>query len=99
MPPGTLFHVFLSTQINNCKGKKIILHLHTLVKVVRSVVEMLNKKNEKKAEWKDKELEIRQQELNFNKMKFEFEAEERRERYKLEFEERKAMIELLRKHV
>jgi hypothetical protein len=31
-------------------------------------------------------------------MKFEFEAEERRERYKLEFEERKAMIELLKKH-
>ena len=59
---------------------------------------MLNKKNEKKAVWKDKELELRQQELNFNKMKFEFEAEERREIYKLEFEERKAMIELLKKH-
>jgi hypothetical protein len=28
-----------------------------------SLVEMLNRKNEKKAEWKDKELEIRQQEL------------------------------------
>ena len=60
---------------------------------------MLNRKNEKKAEWKDKELEIRQQELNFNKMKFELEAEERREIYKLEFEERKAMLELLEKHI
>jgi hypothetical protein len=29
-------------------------------------------------------------------MKFEVEAEERRERYKLEFEERKAMLELLK---
>lgn len=64
-----------------------------------SALEMLAKKNEKKAELRDKELAHRQRELDFKKMKFEAESEERKEKLKLEFEERKTMLELLKKHL
>ena len=37
----------------------------------------------------DKKLELRQRELEFNRMKFEVEAQERKERFRIELEERK----------
>ena len=64
-----------------------------------SAIEMLDKKNEKKADWKETELELRRSELEFNRIKFEAENEEKKERLKLELEERKTMLELLKKHL
>ena len=57
------------------------------------------KKEWKRAESKDKELQLSQRELEFNRMKFEVEAQERKERLRIELEERKTMLELLKKHL
>ena len=43
-----------------------------------SAIEMLDKKNAERADWKEKELELRRNELEFNRIKFEAENEEKR---------------------
>lgn len=60
-----------------------------------SAVQMLSDKYEKKAELKQKELEIRKLELDLQKRKFEEETEERKMRFTMEMEERRMMLELL----
>ena len=60
---------------------------------------MLDKKNAKRADWKEKELELRRSALEFNRIKFEAENGEKKERLKIELEERKTMLELLKKHL
>ena len=64
-----------------------------------SAIEMLDKKNAKRADWKEKELELRRSALEFNRIKFEAENGEKKERLKIELEERKTMLELLKKHL
>ena len=61
-----------------------------------SAVEMLQRKNEKKAKLKEMELQLRPEELKLQQQKFEEEAEERRERLKLELEERIMFLNVFR---
>ena len=61
-----------------------------------SVIEMLERKNERKADLKEKELEQRQRELEFQRQKYEEEATERKARLQLELEERRAFMSLLK---
>ena len=60
-----------------------------------SAIEMLEHKNERKADLKEKELEHRQRELEFQRQKYE-EATERKARLQLELEERRAFMSLLK---
>ena len=60
-----------------------------------TALEMLTDKYQKKVELKEKELEIRRMELDFEKEKYKSEAEERKAKFQLEMEERKAYIALL----
>ena len=60
-----------------------------------SAVQMVSDKYEKRAELKQKELEIRKLELDLQKRKFEEESEERKMRFTMEMEERRMMLELL----
>ena len=57
-------------------------------------IEMLEKKNERKANFKELELEQRKKEFEFQKQKYE-EAAERREKLHLELEEKRAFLALL----
>ena len=61
-----------------------------------SAVEMLQRKNEKKAKLKEMELQLRSEELKLQQQKFEEEAAERRERLKLELEERRMFLNVFR---
>ena len=79
--------VFLVGESSKCTASKI------------SAIEMLKKKYDKKAELKEKEIELRRIELQLKKRKMENEEEERKKRVELELEERRAMLELLRKHL
>lgn len=73
-----------------CPGKKVKQRASKL-----SAMQMLSEKYEKKAELKQKELEIRKLELDLQKRKFEEETEERKMRFTMEMEERRMMLELL----
>lgn len=57
---------------------------------------MLEEKFARKAELKEKELELRRMELELQKRKMDSEEEERKKRVELELEERRAMLELLK---
>ena len=57
---------------------------------------MLEKKNERKANFKELELEQRKKEFEFQKQKYEEEAAERREKLQLELEEKRAFLALLK---
>ena len=57
-----------------------------------SAVEILTQKYAQKAEYKEKELEVRKQELEFQQKN----KEERKAKLELEFEERRAMLALLK---
>lgn len=61
-----------------------------------SAIEMLEKKNERKANFKELELQQRKKEFEFEKQKYEQEATERREKFRLEIEEKKAFLALLK---
>lgn len=61
-----------------------------------SAVQMLEKKNERKADLKEKELKLKSEELELQKKKFEQEAAEKRERLKLELEERRMFLQVLK---
>ncbi|CAB3995591.1 Hypothetical predicted protein [Paramuricea clavata] len=74
----------------NKTGKKVKQRASKL-----SAVQMLSDKYERKAELKQKELEIRKMELDLQKRKFEEQTEERKMRFKMEMEERRMMLELL----
>ena len=56
---------------------------------------MLERKNERKVDLKEKELEQRQRELEFQRQKYE-EATETKARLQLELEERRAFMSLLK---
>ena len=58
---------------------------------------MLSDKYKRKASLKEKELNVRMSELEFEKQKFQLESEERKQRHKIEMEERQVMVELLKK--
>ncbi|XP_028410542.1 stress response protein NST1-like [Dendronephthya gigantea] len=60
-----------------------------------TALEMLTDKYKQKTELKQKELELRRMELDFEKEKYNAEAEERKAKFQLEMEERKAYIALL----
>lgn len=60
-----------------------------------SAVEMLSEKYARKAEIKEKELELRKMELEFEKQKYYDEAKLREARAELELEERRAFFSLL----
>ena len=69
-----------------------------------SVMEMLEQKMQRKSELKERELEIRRMELDLQKRKMDREEEEqkrleeeRQKRMELEFKERRAMLELIKK--
>ena len=61
-----------------------------------SVANVLREKLELKAALKEKELEVRKMELELQKKKWEVEEEERKMRMKLDAEERRAFINLLK---
>jgi len=64
-----------------------------------SATEILDQRFTKKTELKEKELELRRMELELQKRKMEGEEEERKQRLQLELEERRALLELLKKHL
>ena len=57
---------------------------------------MLRKKHEEKADTKRDELNLRREELEFQKQKFAVEAEERKSKLEMEMQERRAMLSLLK---
>jgi len=61
-----------------------------------SAIEMLEEKNRLKATIKEKELAQRKQELDLEKQKYEDQAKEREQRLKLELEERRLFLSLLK---
>lgn len=61
-----------------------------------TALEMLEEKNKQKAVLKEKELEQRRLELEFQKRKYEDEAKERKERLNQELEERRLLFALLK---
>ena len=61
-----------------------------------SAIEMLEKKNERQANFKELEIEQRKKEFEFQKQKSEEEAAERREKLQLELEEKRAFLALLK---
>ena len=64
---------------------------------MKSTVHILATQYERKAALKEKELELRRMELEFQKKKWELEEEERKQRLRQDFEERAALIELIKK--
>lgn len=60
-----------------------------------SVVEMLSKEYQRKAELQEKELDLRKLELELNIRKHEMEVKEREKRMEAELEERKTVLQLL----
>ena len=61
-----------------------------------SAVQMLERKYEKKADLKEKELKLKSEELQLQSKKFEQEVAERKERLKLELEERRMFLQILK---
>lgn len=62
----------------------------------RAALDIIAEKYETKASLKDKELELRKMELEFQQKKYEAGAKEREAKMQLELEERKLMISLLK---
>ena len=60
---------------------------------------MLENKYEKKAALKEKELQLRRMELELQQRKWEMEEKERKQRLDLDAEERRAFIDLIKKHI
>ena len=60
---------------------------------------MLEKKNERQADLKENELKLRCEELQMQKRTFEQEAAERKGRLKLELEERRMFVQILKEDV
>ena len=63
---------------------------------LKTTVDLFQAKFERKAELKEKELELRRMELEFQRRKWELEEEERKQKLQLDAEERRAFIELLK---
>ena len=61
-----------------------------------SVVQMLEKKYERKSDLKERELQLKSEELELQRMKFDAEVDERKEKLKLEIEERRMFLNLLK---
>ncbi|XP_068726822.1 plasminogen-binding protein PgbA-like isoform X2 [Montipora capricornis] len=61
-----------------------------------SAVQMLEQKNERRADLKERELKLKAEELQLQNKKFEQEAAERNERLKLELEERRMFLQILK---
>ena len=80
--------LFLASKAKPVKKKKRASKL--------SAIEMLEKKNERKANFKELELEQRKKEFEIQKQKYEEEAAERREKLQLELEEKRAFLALLK---
>ena len=59
-------------------------------------MEMLEAKYQRKADFKEKELEQRKLEYELQKRKYEEEAQERKEKLKLEMEERRVLLSLFK---
>ena len=57
---------------------------------------MLERKYEKKADLKEKELKLKSEELQLQSKKFEQEVAETKERLKLELEERRMFLQILK---
>ena len=57
---------------------------------------MLRKKHEEKADIKRDELNLRREELEFQKQKFAVEAEKRKSKLEMEMQERRAILSLLK---
>ena len=64
-----------------------------------SALETIEGKYKKKTELKERELNVRMSDLEFEKEKFNLELEERKQRHKIEMEERQLMVELLKKKI
>jgi len=61
-----------------------------------SAVEMLQKKNERKADLKEQELQIRKEELELQRRRLEEESRERQQRLQLEMEERRLFLKFMK---
>ena len=61
-----------------------------------SAIQMLQDKYERKADFKERELEQRKSEFELQKRKYEEEALEHKEKLKLELEERRLFLSLLK---
>ncbi|XP_015753498.1 PREDICTED: RNA-binding protein 25-like isoform X1 [Acropora digitifera] len=88
-----------SSASSTSKGKKASKAKPVKIKKRASkltAIEMLEKKNERKANFKELELEQRKKEFEFEKQKYEEEAAERREKLQLEIEEKRAFLALLK---
>ncbi|KAK3746109.1 hypothetical protein QZH41_015522 [Actinostola sp. cb2023] len=78
-------------------GKKVNLQRAPRKRASRlSAIQMLENKYEKKADFKERELEQRKLEFELQKRKYEEEALERKEKMKLELEERRVFLSLLK---
>lgn len=64
----------------------------------KSATELMQAKFETRAQLKREELEIHRAEIQLQKQRLDLEKEERRERFKMEQQERKVLITLLLKH-
>ena len=64
-----------------------------------SAIEMLERKYEKKAALKERELELKKIELDLQRWKMDMEEEERKQRLQLELEEKRAFLDLFKKHM
>lgn len=63
---------------------------------LKTTADLFRAKFERKAELKEKELELRRMELEFQRRKWELEEEERKQKLQLDAEERRALIDLLK---
>lgn len=108
------FHKICPYPAKNKQTNKRWLHPHSLLllfsltakksKVTKkratrlSAVQILEKKNERKADLKEKELtgKLKYEELQLQNKKFEQEAAERNERLKLELEEKRVFLRFLK---
>ena len=88
---GCLMHLLLISFTDSKKGKVTRKRANHL-----SAVQMLEQKNERKADLKERELKLKSEELQLQKKKFEQEAAERNERLKLELEERRMFLQILK---
>ena len=89
--PGRFFYIPQHPSLSNVQ----INYFSSVEKKMRasklSAIEMLERKNERKVDLKEKELEQRQRELEFRRQKYE-EATETKVRLQLELEERRAFM-------
>ena len=64
---------------------------------MKSTVQILAAQYERKAMLKEKELDLRREELEFQKKKWQLEEEERKLRLQQDLEQRAALLELIKK--